>query len=103
MYRTYDSKNGIGPRIYRSPSEIKKDIKKIGEEIDETLSMINIRSLLIDILSGDNAASPEKLIPDLEEAITEAREALGKLRGLKEELCMLEEELEETRCKLGSN
>jgi hypothetical protein len=102
MYRTYDSNNGIGPRIYRNPSEIKTDIKKIGMEIDETLSMINIRSLLIDILSGDNAASPEKLIPDLEEAIYEAKDALNKLRGLKEELCMLEEELEETRCKVGS-
>ncbi len=103
MYRTYDSKNGIRPRIYRNPSEIKKDIKKIGIEIDETLSMINIRSLLIDILSEDNSESPESLIPDLEEAINDAKVALAKLRGLKEELCMLEEELEETRCKVGSN
>ncbi len=102
MYRTYDSKNGIGPRIYRNPSEIKRDIKRIGEEIDEALSMINIRSLLIDILSGENATSPEKLIPDLEEAIYEAKEALVKMRGLKEDLCSLEEELEETRCKVGS-
>lgn len=102
MYRKYDSKNGAPSRIYRNPSEIKEDIKRIGEEIDDALSMINIRSLLIEILSGENAASPEKLIPDLEEAIYEAREALSKMRGLKEELCSLEEELEETRCKVGS-
>ena len=102
MYRKYDSKNGIGARIYRSPSEIRKDIKRISEEIDDTLSMINIRSLLIEILSGENLASPEKMIPDLEEAIYEAKGALENMKGLKEELCLLEEELEETRCKVGS-
>ena len=101
MYRTYDSANGLSPRIYRMPSEIKRDIKRISENIDETYSMLNIRSLLVEILSSESADSPDKLIPDLEEAVYEARCALEKMRGLEEELRLLEEELEETRCRIG--
>lgn len=103
MYRTYDLANGLAPRIYRMPSEIKTDIKKITERIDEACAMLNIRSLLVEILSSERADSPEKLIPDLEEAVFEARCALDKLRGLEEELAALEDELEDTRCILGSN
>ena len=103
MYRTYDLANGLPPKIYRMPSEIKRDIKIISEKIDETYSMLNIRSLLVEILSSEGADSPDKLIPDLEEAIYEAKCSLGKMRGLEEELRYLEEELEETRCRIGIN
>ena len=63
--------------------------------------MLNIRALLIDILSGDNADKPEALIPDLELAIDEAKEALGRMKTLREELSLLREELEEVKCYLA--
>lgn len=100
MYRTYDMANGIPPRIYRTPGEIKRDIRDIGEKIEETNEMLNIRGLLLDMLTSENSGSPERLIPDLEEAVAEAREALIKLGRLKEELTSLEEELGEVKCLL---
>ena len=101
MYRTFDTKNGIPPRIYRTPAEIKTDIQKISLRIKETSSMLNIRELLINILMSERADSPENLIPELEEAIAEARWALDSLHKLKEELDSLEEELGEVKWLFG--
>ena len=101
MYRTFDTDNGTPPRIYRTPAEIKADIRKISERIKETSSMLNIREMLVDILVSEHANSPDKLIPELEEAIAEARWALDSLKNLKEELDMLEDELKEVKWLFG--
>ena len=100
MYRTYDAACGLPPRIYRQPAEIKRDIKDIRRRIEETGDMINVRSLLIDLLVGDAGNEPEKLIPELYDAIAEANDALSRLRELKDELSLLEEELGEVKCIL---
>ena len=100
MYRTYDSTCGLPPRIYRLPAEIKRDIQDIRRRIEETSDMINVRSLLIDLLVGERGDEPEKLIPELYEAIAEASGALSRLSDLKEELSLLEEELGEVKCML---
>ena len=102
MYRTFDTENGIPARIYRTPRAIKEDIKKISSEIKETSSMLNIRELLVNILTSERANSPERLIPELKEAILEAEEALVSLKQLKEELSSLNEELWEVRCLFGN-
>ena len=102
MYRTYDAVNGIPPRIYRTPGEIRRDIFEISEKIESTSDMLNIRALLVDMLMSDRADTPETLIPDLEEAIAEARDALESLKRLNRELELLEEELEEVRCLVRS-
>lgn len=101
MYRGYDVENGLPPRIYRTPAEIRRDIAEISEKIEQTGDMLNIRALLIDLLVSDRADSPDTLIPDLEEAIDEAKGALTGLRLLEEELSSLEEELGEVRCQIG--
>ena len=101
MYRTFDTANGIPPRIYRSPEEIRRDIRNISVRIQETSSMLNIRELLINILTSERADKPEKLIPILEQTVEEARCALDTLSRLKDELTMLEEELREVRWLLG--
>ena len=98
MYRSYDMVNGLPPRIYRAPSEVRRDIAEISEKIEAVNDMLNIRSLLIDVLMSEGASSAEKIIPELEEVVNEARYALEKLRSLKEDLNLLEEELEEVRC-----
>lgn len=98
MYRSYDTVNGLPPRIYRTPGEIRRDIAEISEKIEATDEMLNIRALLVDMLMSERADSPEKLIPDLEEAISEARDALTRLKRLKDSLTSLEEELGEVRC-----
>ena len=101
MFRKFDTVNGIPARIYRAPEEIRRDIRGISVRIKETSSMLNIRELLINILLSERADSPEKLVPELEEAIAEAKEALAAMAELKEELNSLEEELRETRWLLG--
>ena len=94
--------SGLPTRIYRSLGEIRWDINVIKERIDNTDEQLNIRSLLLELLSGAKYSNPEVLIPELYEAITEANEALLSLQKLKEELLALEEELEETKCVIGN-
>ena len=101
MYKGYDTANGIPCRIYREPGEIKHDIRSISLKIEEMREMINIRSLLMEILVGERADKPDELIPELLDAISEAGEALAKLKELSEELTSLEEELLETKCRIG--
>ena len=101
MYRTFDTENGIPAKIYRTPAEIKSDIMKISVQIKETTSMLNIRDMLLNILMSERLDSPEKLIPELEDTIAEARQALDSLRNLNEELNSLEEELMEVRWLFG--
>ena len=101
MYRTFDTVNGMPASIYRTPAEIKDDIRKISYAIKETSSMLNIRDLLVNILTSEFADKPERLIPELEEAISEARWALDSLNKLKEELDSLEDELQEVRWLFG--
>ena len=97
MYRTYDMVNGIPPRIYRTPSEIRRDIDEISSKIKETNLKLNLRALVIDIISCERESTPEKLIGELEVAITEAREALSELENLHSELSALEAELGELK------
>ncbi len=101
MFKTYDLENGIPPRIYRNPSEIRSDISEIKIKIASVNEMLNIRSILVDILAGERADSPARLIPELEDAISEARDALDKLSGLEQELSALEEELGDAKYILG--
>ena len=91
-------KNGLPPRLYRTPGEIKRDIADITEKIEETNEMLNIRSLITEILLSERKDSPEKLIPELETVICEAREALDRLRELHEQLSLLREELDDLGC-----
>ena len=101
MYRTYDMVNGIPPRIYRTPTEIRRDIDEISSKIKETNLKLNLRALVIDIISCDRNSSPEQLISELESATCEAREALSDLTRLSDELSALEEELGEVKWLCG--
>ena len=93
--------NGLPPRIYRSPQEIRSDIRDISSKIRESSEMLNIRSLLTELLMSERSDSPERLIPELEGTIEEASLALARMRELSEELSLLEEELSEVRWQIG--
>ncbi len=101
MYRTYDMVNGIPPRIYRTPAQIRRDIDEISSKIKETNLKLNLRALVIDIISSEGESSPEQLISELESATDEAREALSELSRLHDELSALEEELGEVKWLCG--
>lgn len=89
--------NGIPPRIYRTPREIRRDMDEISSKIKETNLKLNLRALVIDIISCERESSPESLITELESALAEAREALTELTTLHNELSALEAELGELK------
>ena len=101
MFVRYDPSRGIPPRIYRTVGEIRRDIRDISQKIADADKMMNIRSLLIDILASDRYDDPRAMIPELYDAIAEANDALKGLKALNEELDALREELNETKCEIG--
>ena len=62
---------------------------------------MNLRSLLLDIITDKRKKEPKKLISELYLAIEEAEQTLELLNSLKEELSELEEELKITVCEMG--
>ena len=89
---------GMPARLYRAPCEIQRDMSKISREIRDIEEMLSVRNLVVEMVSECADASPEKWIPELEELLAEAQDALRVLRGLKDTLEDLSRELEEVRC-----
>lgn len=100
MYSLTNFYEGSPPRLYRNPSEIHRDMLKISAAIRENEEMLSVHNLLIEMIPTWAEYSPEKWIPELQQTMAEAEEALENLKKLK---CALEElayELEEVRCML---
>ncbi len=102
MYRGYDDEFGQAPRIYRSPEEIRLDIYEAKLAIEKINDRLNIRSLMFEMLSNEEDLPPSKLVSALENMLSEAEEALRELTNLNEELSMLEAELYEVKCEIGT-
>lgn len=102
MYSCMNTSNGMPPRLYRSPSEIHRDMISISARIRENEEMLSVHNLLIEMIPTWAEQSPEMWIPELEATVEEAREALSNLRRLQYALERLSEELEEVRCMMNS-
>ena len=100
VYRSYDNVFGLPPRIYRTPDEIRLDIYEVRQEIEKINSRLNIRGLMLEIISEEAKLSPKDVVSTLETMLAEAEEALSELNGLKEELLDLEKELKEVKCAM---
>lgn len=87
--------------LYRSSKEIKTDIRRIAIKIKDAESMLNVRSLLMDMLTAAADSEPQKWIPEIEEVVREASETLDELRALKESLDELFDEWKEAKCVSG--
>ena len=101
MLRYGEYESGEVTRLYRDPSEIRRDMDKINSEIKRASAMFNIRNMLIELLLRSEGEDDEKTIGELELLCEEAREALAELTDLKNSLNDLCEELEETRWEMG--
>lgn len=97
MIRPCDVNEGIPPRLYRCPSEIREDISRIRGEIREIENMLTVKNLLMEILTEESRL-PSRWVPELEEVAAYARDSLDKLTSFSERLDELREELFETRC-----
>ena len=103
MYKVYDASVGLPPTLYRTPSEVRRDISAIRDKINEINERMNLRTLLMDILSDERTVcEPEFWIPELTEALRGAKEAHASLVKLERELCELEEEMRETKWAYSS-
>ena len=100
MFVGANSYEGLPPRLYRSPREIKADISRISKEIQEADEMISIRHILMEMISECAVREPKRWLSELEEAVYEAREGLERLERLKLALEELEDELREAKCYL---
>ena len=92
---------GERARLYRSPGAIREDIKEIKTKINAINSMLNIRSLLVELINCYADGEPENWIPLLSEIVSDAEASLERLKALKESLDILFEELEDTKWALG--
>lgn len=98
MYTCMNPEDGIPARLYRSPGEIHRDIIRISSEIRKNEEMLSVHNLLIELIPTWAEQSPEKWIPELEETVAEAVEALENLKRLQYALEELMTELEDVRC-----
>lgn len=102
MYSCMNSNEGMPPRLYRSPSEIHRDMIRISARIRENEEMLSVHNLLIEMIPTWAEQSPEEWLPELEATVAEALEALDKLKKLQFALETLAKELEEVRCMMNS-
>ncbi len=101
MYIRMNAYEGEGGHIYRSLSEIREDIKEVREAISEINSMLNIRDMLMQMLSEVAEDDPDEWLPELYELADGARESLLQLHELEDTLCELRCELSYTKNALS--
>ena len=89
-----NSEEGRPTRLYRRPGEVREDIAEISERIKEAEEMLSVHSIIVNVLSEWAIMEPKKWISELEESVSQAREAI-------ENLARLGEALEELRAELG--
>lgn len=92
---------GLPPSLYRSPTEIRADMRQISERICEAEEMLSVRNILLGVISEWSRQEPEKWIRELEETAEEARFSLIRLQKLRDTLCELREELNEAQYYSG--
>ncbi len=102
MYTCMNPTEGLPPRLYRSPSEIHRDMICISAKIRENEEMLSVHNILIEMIPTWAEQSPEVWLPELEATVEEAKEALDRLRKLQSALELLAAELEEVRCMMRS-
>ena len=96
-----DENEGIPARLYRSPDEIRRDIAEISKKIREADEQLTVRNVLMSVISEFADAEPERWIPEFEETLAEAKEAMERLTRLEDTLEELSVELREARWARG--
>ena len=99
LYKGSVMSAGIPARIYRTTTEIRRDMERITDKIKEANDRLCLRSMLLDLVDAtrDEGEDPAYWIPELTAALNEARVAYDTLCELKDELSCLYEEMRETR------
>ena len=93
MNRNYRNVCDVGPKTYRSRSEIKEDIRYVCSRISEINEMLNIRELISDVFNEEMDYGTIKKAEAITELLKYAQEALAELVELNERLDELKAEL----------
>ena len=91
---------GLPPRLYRTPNEIRRDMEVISTKLCEIEGMLSVHNLLVEMIPDWSKKSPECWIPELSDILVEAEESLRKLHILRDALEELKCEMEDVRCHL---
>ncbi len=94
--RTYENFTS-GLRSYRTPNEIRSDMKEIISHLEVIQEKLNIRDLVVEALYKNEEMRPAELIEELHILLEDADGALVEMENLKATLSMLGEELLDTR------
>ena len=102
MFIRVSKGEGIANAIYRSPEEIVADIEGVRREIASIRERLNLRALVVELISDERVAKePNVWIDRLEGLVEDARDAEENLGELKRILEELREELYATQWALG--
>ena len=93
---------GMPPRLYRTPGEIRSDIFDVKQRIDSLNSRLNSRNIIGELRAGCAEGEAEKWLPKFKSIVEDAEDALEALRELGDTLDGLREELRETEWILKS-
>lgn len=93
MYCSYDFGEGLPPRLYRTPEQIKADITDIAERINEIYEMINIRNIISEVISESCEEDLLSRIKAVNELLESAENALFDMKMMEKDIDMLREEL----------
>lgn len=101
MYSCMNVYEGLPPRLYRSPEQIRRDMMQISARIKENEERLSVHNLLIEMIPTWAEDSPERWIPELDQTVEEAEQTLENLKRLQYALEELSCELEEVKCMLN--
>ena len=101
MYRYYRGKDGFPDGLYRTPEQIKHDMRIISDRISETMYMLNVRNVIAEIISEDCGEDLTRRAGAVRELVEEAAEALANLKELEDALEELRGELEDSVMLIG--
>ena len=102
MLVSADFYEGEGAHIYRSIPAIRVDIDEVARQIDDINSSLNIRDIVMELISESAEDEPREWIPELSMLIRESEAGLRRLCELKDTLNALKDELEYTKRALGA-
>ena len=93
---------GIPTRLYRSTEEIREQMERVAEMVSEVHERLNVRNMLMWLITEYADAEPGRWIPELEDTLARAQEAVRDLEDLREALEALQTELSEARWAVRS-
>ena len=94
--RTYEDAN-LNLRTYRSPAEIRHDMKNIIDQLEQMEKKLDLRDLVVEAIYKNETKKPNRLFEELHILLDDAERAHGEIDRLRETLAMLGEELADAR------